>query len=645
MADQELLVAAEAGDADAQFELGYDLDVEKHDYAAAREWYHRAAAQGHPSAWNNLACMALNGEGRPVDLELAAQYYRNAAECGDADGLYNLACTLQDLATAAGDWGEVIRLYRKCGRPSGHYNLAVLYDFGDEFIPVDHGQANRYYRLAADAGHAGAANNLAANLYTGTGCRKDWKTAFLYMKFAAEQGDQSACLSLGEAYALGEGTRRNYAGAFFWFRRSWFATGKAAAAGWLGECYLRGRGVPRNLNKAFLWLKRAAKLGDDFACFCLGFRLVAGDCGWPRDEERGRSYLKQYLEKHPGDADATYWMGKSYGKSYHPAMPYFEELWQRDRDPWSAYEMVKLKIAYRKYWTCQEFAEMDEMLRFAARRKVFDAGRLRRSRIWQRLRSNIVTSEELAAKYRRSLRWGDGCWRYVAEFHKRSGREEFEVCAKYLQATHWLDVIAGANLLAQLGSFHGEMPFAEESTALLIPKMETAGTEDERCNLLRAIAWQHTDDGQKFLLGYAADSNADLRHIVAWGLAGETREELEVLLKLAHDPEEEIWDWAVFNLIDVGGILYPELETGLTELAARPESLMRYQAIAALAARHAPNAEALLRRELEKPLANGYELDYLESAAEYLKLPELLGVIAEKEQQAAAGTGAGHHDR
>ncbi len=624
---QELLKQAESGDAAAQFALGCHFD-KLQEYAVAREWYERAAAQNHPAAWNNLAGMALHGEGRAVDLPLAAQYYRKAAKCGDEDGFYNCARTLEDLAATLEDWRGVIRLYRKCGRSSGHYNLGLLYEYGNEFIPVDHRKACQYYRLAAGAGPAEAANNLAAHLYSGSGCRKNWPEAFRYTKFAADHGDKMAYLSLGHDYLYGEGTKRNYAKAFLWFRRSWFATGGAATAGWLGECYLRGRGVKRNPRKAFLWIKRAAELGDDYSSFVVGFRLVSGDGGWPRDAERGRPYLERYLQAHPDDADTLYWLGKSYGDRYHLALPYFEKLWRRDRDPWSAYELVRLNIAYRKYWTPGEFAEMEEMLRFASRRKVFGAWHLRRSRNWRRLYSNVATSEELAAKYRRSLRRGEGCRKYLFEFHKRNGRDAFEACRKYLQSDHPLDVIAGADLLGQLGSFQGEMPFAEESAALLIPKLATAGTNDERRSLLRAVAWQHTLDGQNFLLRYVDDPDAVLRHIVAWGLAGETREELAALLKLAHDPELDVWDWAVYHLIDEGGILYPELEAGLTELAAHPEPLMRCQAIAALAARHAPNAEFLLRRELQTPLAEGCEPHYLEDAANYLNLPELLSAIA-----------------
>lgn len=627
---QALLTRAEAGDGDAQFALGYHFDVELHDYAAAWKWYQAAAGQKCSAAWNNMAYMLVDGEGRPADPALAVQYFRKAVELGDEDGWYNCACTLEEIAATAEEWREVIGLYRKCNRSAGYYNLGLLYDCGNEFIPIDHRKANRWYRRAADAGDAEAATNLGANLHEGTGCRRNRQESFRYTRFAAENGDSLAFRSLAQDYALGDGIRRNDFRAFYWFKRSWLVRRDAPSAGWIGDFYARGRGVKKDVRKAYLWFKRAAKQGEEGALFDLGFYFVSGDRNWPKDAERGRAFLEQYLTLQPDDDDALYWKGVSYGTCRALAIPCFERIYRKNRDPWSAYRMVKLKIPETRYWAPEEFARLSEMLRSAARGKVPGAVRFLHCRRWKRLRSNILTSEELAEKYRRSLRWSDGNRFYIREFHRRGGRAEFEICRRYLQSGHWQDVITGANLLSQLGCSLDEKPFADESTALLISRMAGAGTDDVRRCLLYAIAWQDTEAGRKFLLDYVDHPNSELRHVAAWGLTGKSREELAALLKLTHDPEEDVRDWAVFNLIKENGELYPELQAGLTELAGSTESLMRYQAIAALAARHALNAEALLRLELGKTLSEGYELNYLEDAARYLDLPELLGIDEQK---------------
>ncbi len=610
-----------SNDAAELFAKGCDFDTEHHDFEQARHFYELAAKLGHPGAWNNLACMVLNGEGFSRDLELAAQYYRNAAQCGDEDGLYNYARTLEDYAKTEEDWRKVIRFYRKSNHPSAWNNLGILYDYGNEFIAVNHAKANQCYQKAIDAGHTGSAANLASNLHDGIGIKKDWKLSFHYSKLAAQDGDEIALCQLGQDYALGHGTRRNYRKAFECFKKS-FLAGHANAniAGWIGDCYRRGRGVKRNMHKAALWLRRAAREGDQRSLFDLGYLYVSGDKSWMQNKEQGRLYLEKYLQHRPEDGDALYWVAKSNLPCHAKAMPIFEKLYGIDQDPWSAYEIIKLKLYHRRCFAPDEFARMTRMLRHAARHALPGAKRLLGSKRWRRFSAGIMTSEALAERYRR----GDGRW--LAEFHARGGKTEFEIAKRYLASADGKDAVAGADLIAQLGYLQGNLPFAGESSALLIAKMPEMNTADGREAVLRAVAWQHTSSSRKFLLRFTDSSNDALRHIVAWGIYGENRAELDALLQLAHDARKYVWDWAIFNLIDEGGELYPELQRGLTELAQHPDPLMRCQAIAALAARHADNAEQILCKELEGTVSFP-ESDYLKDAATYLKLTELQHVI------------------
>jgi TPR repeat protein len=62
----------------------------RRDDAQAAEWYRRAAEQGDASAQNNLGVMLANGQGVPQDDGQAVQWYRLAAEQGHALAQYNL---------------------------------------------------------------------------------------------------------------------------------------------------------------------------------------------------------------------------------------------------------------------------------------------------------------------------------------------------------------------------------------------------------------------------------------------------------------------------------------------------------------------------------------------------------------------------
>ncbi len=82
-----LRARAEAGDAEAQYDLGVmyanGLGVPEDDAEAVR-WFRLAADQGLANAQYNLGVMYASGEGVPQDYAEAVRWYRLAAEQGDA---------------------------------------------------------------------------------------------------------------------------------------------------------------------------------------------------------------------------------------------------------------------------------------------------------------------------------------------------------------------------------------------------------------------------------------------------------------------------------------------------------------------------------------------------------------------------------
>ena len=83
---QEWTPLAEAGDADAQFRLGFSHHHGKgvpKDYADAVKWYRLAAVQGSAVAQAGLAAMYSNGFGVPQDMVMAHMWYNTSAANGD----------------------------------------------------------------------------------------------------------------------------------------------------------------------------------------------------------------------------------------------------------------------------------------------------------------------------------------------------------------------------------------------------------------------------------------------------------------------------------------------------------------------------------------------------------------------------------
>ena len=104
---EKLRLAAEHGDAEAQYNLGnayYLGEGAPVDYAEAAKWYRLAAEQGDAAAQINLGVMYDEGEGVPQDDREAVKWYLNAAEQGNASAQYNLA-VMYDLGEGvAKDW-------------------------------------------------------------------------------------------------------------------------------------------------------------------------------------------------------------------------------------------------------------------------------------------------------------------------------------------------------------------------------------------------------------------------------------------------------------------------------------------------------------------------------------------------------------
>ena len=63
----------------------------------------------------------------------------------------------------------------------------------------------RWYRKAADQGHATAQSNLGVMYATGRGVLKDYAEVGRWFRLAAEQGDADAQYGLGVMYAAGPG--------------------------------------------------------------------------------------------------------------------------------------------------------------------------------------------------------------------------------------------------------------------------------------------------------------------------------------------------------------------------------------------------------------------------------------------------------
>jgi len=128
----------------------------------------------------------------------------------------------------------------------------------------DYEEALKWYRKAAEQGHADAQFKLGVCYSNGYNVAKDYKEAAKWFRKAAEQGQADAQDALGVYYLFGYGVAKDYKEAAKWFRKA-AEQGNANAQYNLGDCYSNGYGIAKDYKEAVKWLRKAAEQGNERA--------------------------------------------------------------------------------------------------------------------------------------------------------------------------------------------------------------------------------------------------------------------------------------------------------------------------------------------------------------------------------------------
>jgi TPR repeat protein len=262
----DLRAKAEAGDAQAEYELGIayhnGLGVPK-DVRKASHWWRKAAEHGSTEGQFNLGVLYASGDGVPMDQTEAVKWYRMAAERGkpDAQVLLGLAYISGDGVSQ--DKAAAVMWFRKAaeqGDARGQNFLGFAYHRGDG-VRKDDDQAVQWYRKAANQGNAESQYSLGLAHEFGTGAPKNPTEAVKWYRMAAEQGDPKAQTRLGLAFEFGKGAPMDQTEAVKWYRMA-AEQGYALAQGSLGIAYSNGHGVPKDEIEALAWLNISVLSGN-----------------------------------------------------------------------------------------------------------------------------------------------------------------------------------------------------------------------------------------------------------------------------------------------------------------------------------------------------------------------------------------------
>jgi hypothetical protein len=161
----------------------------------------------------------------------------------------------QDYATALTNFNALAEHY-----PDVQVLLAAMHRNG-EGTPVDHGEAEKWTRLAADNGNAEAQHIMGLIHDDGALVSKDHSEALRWYRLAAQKGFANAQINVGHCFHEGLGVERDESLAAWWVAQA-AEQGDTEAQFHLGSRYIHGIGVEKIDFDAFFWLDLVAKGGN-----------------------------------------------------------------------------------------------------------------------------------------------------------------------------------------------------------------------------------------------------------------------------------------------------------------------------------------------------------------------------------------------
>ena len=173
-----------------------------------------------------------------------------------AQGLGAVAATAQATIVPA-----IPELSPSSSEAEALFKLASRLEAGDATVARDDVLARRLYRIAADAGHAGAQCNLGAMLMDGSGGPTDLAGGAALFRKAALRGHGLAQYNLGVMHALGDGVIKDSGEAMAWIEQAItrLPEGEAMTSAKAWREHLRNRMSSR---EGMIARNRSQELGD-----------------------------------------------------------------------------------------------------------------------------------------------------------------------------------------------------------------------------------------------------------------------------------------------------------------------------------------------------------------------------------------------
>ncbi len=227
----------------------------------------KMAVEGDSKAQIQLGIRFNNGEGVPVDIFKAIQWYEKAAAQNEYTASWELGMIYLNGLVVPKDVIQAIAWFEKEAATKGSWlqkdalqTLGRIYQFG-QGVPKDEFRSVEWYTKAADLGDAEAHFRLW-NLYDrGAKDVRDASKARSSLEKAADFGNEKAQYFLGMRYLTGEDRPKDASKAAKLLEKS-AASGFAPAQMGFGFMLASGEGVTKDMVLSYAWVNLAAAAGD-----------------------------------------------------------------------------------------------------------------------------------------------------------------------------------------------------------------------------------------------------------------------------------------------------------------------------------------------------------------------------------------------
>lgn len=200
-------------------------------------------------------------------------------------------------------------------------------------------------------------------------------------------------------------------------------------------------------------------------------------------------------------------------------------------------------------------------------------------------------------------------WKAVSALRRIGTREVCDRAAAWCKSGNPMERARGASVLTQLGKTaeHPTNTFPEESYLAVSQMLQHENEIQPLISEIHALGHLDNPPAVPLIVSYQQHPEAEVRFAVACALGpfANDPEAIQALMALTRDADDDVRDWAVFGLGNLGDADFTEIRDALFARLKDSNEEVREEAMVGLAKRKDPRVLAALIAALNQPELDG----------------------------------------